>query len=288
MLNIPWVKCPGLGPEAATHWSVGGLLRHVKMLRSTRQKACVCVCSCKTCSVYLSSLTPGLFVSVQARDRLSSICLILPACFHTSLLLFPFVVRLLPYQSAVLLLLPGNDCGALPFKHRKNNQLTGEQSWVSKTDISGIVWTSLSGQQAPLFPRWKKIMWNLVKCYFLPIHLWGILCLPSFLFNNARMPLLVLSISDHISLFITRLCLMLDSDWSIMAFYGLLFLNVRQLPWITDRCYGRRSDHGVWRTMSNHIKGWCTVSRSLDYCKNNCSLPQRKALSRWFAIDQQC
>ena len=43
--------------------------------------------------------------------------------------------------------------------------------------------------------------------------------------------------------FITQLCWILDSDWSIRAFYGLLFLYSRPLLWITDFCYGRRSDH---------------------------------------------
>ncbi len=37
-------------------------------------------------------------------------------------------------------------------------------------------------------------------------------------------------------IFITSLCWIFDSDWSIMAFYGLLFLYNRLLLWITDRC----------------------------------------------------
>jgi hypothetical protein len=35
-------------------------------------------------------------------------------------------------------------------------------------------------------------------------------------------------------IFITQLFWILDSDWSIMAFYGLLFLYSRPLLWITD------------------------------------------------------
>lgn len=117
------VKWLGLGPDAATHWSVGGLMRRVKtFVQRTRQKDCMFL-YLSICSVYLSSFTLGLFVWVHTRDWLSPFSLIPLVCFHTCLLLFPFVVRLLPYQSAVLLPLPGNDCGAHSFKRRKNNQV---------------------------------------------------------------------------------------------------------------------------------------------------------------------
>lgn len=64
-------------------------------------------------------------------------------------------VRLLPYHSAVLLLLPGNDCGAHSFLG-KTNQPTGDQSQVSMTGRSGIACTGCREVNKRSTPLEKK------------------------------------------------------------------------------------------------------------------------------------
>ena len=45
---------------------------------------------------------------------------------------------------------------------------------------------------------------------------------------------------------LTRRGWILDSDWTVKAFSGLIFLYNRPLLGIIDRCHGQSSDHRFW------------------------------------------
>lgn len=148
------------------------------------------------CSVYLSSFTLGLFVWVQTRDWLSPISLIhlvwFYMCFHSWCVCL--LIRVQCYhccQETIVVPILSNT-------GKTTNVQVIRARWVRLKYAGLSIQATEKWTTSNTLPLTGKNVWNLVKCSFLLIHLWGILCLPSFLFNNARMPLMMLSWHEHV------------------------------------------------------------------------------------------